>query len=204
MPEVTVAALREAAARYDARTDSFAQGKGTIARSLADYLEHHGRFASEKQAEFARKIIQWSVPRVWTPVDAPAETFPKVAAMVFGKGIRLDFGTFKVLKTRTTGSGWIAGAKFEDGVFAAFNADGTITGVRRPINAEQLTALRDVEARGVAALADIGRATGVCCVCSARLDDPVSVERGIGPVCESKVTGEPRRMPSRRRKSVAA
>lgn len=31
-----------------------------------------------------------------------------------------------------------------------------------------------------------GRMTGTCCVCARRLDNPESVEAGIGPVCASK------------------
>lgn len=32
-----------------------------------------------------------------------------------------------------------------------------------------------------------GRMTSTCCVCAARLDDPESVDRGIGPVCGGRV-----------------
>lgn len=32
-----------------------------------------------------------------------------------------------------------------------------------------------------------GRMTGTCCVCAARLDDPRSVDAGIGPVCAKRV-----------------
>lgn len=34
-----------------------------------------------------------------------------------------------------------------------------------------------------------GRTTGTCLVCSRRLDDPESVDRGIGPVCYAKMGG---------------
>jgi uncharacterized protein (DUF3820 family) len=34
---------------------------------------------------------------------------------------------------------------------------------------------------------EIGRAIGRCVVCGARLTDPDSVERGIGPICASRV-----------------
>lgn len=30
-----------------------------------------------------------------------------------------------------------------------------------------------------------GRLTGICCCCGRELTDPVSVERGLGPICES-------------------
>src|SRR5690606_19864017 len=34
-----------------------------------------------------------------------------------------------------------------------------------------------------------GRTTGTCLVCSRKLDDPESVDRGIGPVCYAKMQG---------------
>lgn len=34
-----------------------------------------------------------------------------------------------------------------------------------------------------------GRATGTCLVCSRKLDDPESVDRGIGPVCYGRMAG---------------
>lgn len=34
---------------------------------------------------------------------------------------------------------------------------------------------------------EVGRALGVCCVCSATLSDPVSVAAGIGPICAGRV-----------------
>ena len=34
---------------------------------------------------------------------------------------------------------------------------------------------------------EIGRAIGRCIVCGAKLTDPESVERGIGPICAKRV-----------------
>lgn len=36
---------------------------------------------------------------------------------------------------------------------------------------------------------EFGRMTGHCCVCARRLDNPESVEAGIGPVCAGRVDG---------------
>jgi hypothetical protein len=35
----------------------------------------------------------------------------------------------------------------------------------------------------------LGRSLGCCMICGATLTDPVSVERGIGPICETRVAG---------------
>ena len=35
-----------------------------------------------------------------------------------------------------------------------------------------------------------GRLTGQCSICGRRLTDPVSVERGIGPICIDRWGGE--------------
>ena len=58
-----VAELLAAGTRYNARTDSFAAGKGQTCADMAHKLQHYGRFASEKQESFARKLIEWSKPR---------------------------------------------------------------------------------------------------------------------------------------------
>jgi hypothetical protein len=34
-----------------------------------------------------------------------------------------------------------------------------------------------------------GRMTGTCCICARRLDNPESVDEGIGPVCKGKMEG---------------
>jgi hypothetical protein len=38
-------------------------------------------------------------------------------------------------------------------------------------------------------MVEIGRKTGLCCICGRSLDDEKSVEAGIGPVCAKKVLG---------------
>jgi len=57
-------ALREAAAVYDRRNDGFAAGKGDICRDIANrYEKAGGLFASDRQHEFADKLIAWSKPK---------------------------------------------------------------------------------------------------------------------------------------------
>lgn len=79
-----VAVLEQAAARFDARRDSFAQGKGATCRDIAAKLQRFGSFASDRQAEFAAKLVEWSKPRDWNAAasrqDAPGSTIAAPAA----------------------------------------------------------------------------------------------------------------------------
>jgi hypothetical protein len=60
---VTIEQLNAAAQRFYARSDDFAMGKGAICEDLARKLARFGSFASDKQADFAAKLVTWSEPR---------------------------------------------------------------------------------------------------------------------------------------------
>jgi len=78
--EAEALALLDAAARFDARTDAFAAGKGAICRDIAKRVNVNG-FASEKQREYAAKLVAWSKPRAALPqVTLPGSTAPLVTA----------------------------------------------------------------------------------------------------------------------------
>lgn len=47
--------------------------------------------------------------------------------------------------------------------------------------------LRGAERLPLAEAKEFGRMSGTCCVCARRLDNPESVDAGIGPVCASRV-----------------
>ena len=61
------------------------------------------------------------------------------------------------------------------------------TGYAAKETAEELLAI-DEDPVGKAR--EHGRLTGQCAICSRQLTDPVSVERGIGPICASRWGGE--------------
>jgi hypothetical protein len=72
------------------------------------------------------------------------------------------------------------------GFFGTFDR----TGEFRPNNKctpEMIATLRDVEERGLEAVKEIGRLTGVCCVCSRTLTDDRSIADGIGPICSGRM-----------------
>jgi hypothetical protein len=55
--------LEQAAARYALRRDSFAAGKSDTCLDIAAKLDRFGSFASERQAAYAEKLVEWSKPR---------------------------------------------------------------------------------------------------------------------------------------------
>ena len=61
------ALLMDAALRFDRRTDSFALGKATVCRDIAERILQHGRFASSRQQGYAEALIRWSEQGQPTP-----------------------------------------------------------------------------------------------------------------------------------------
>lgn len=203
--------LKAAAVRFDARRDDFARGKGDTCRDIAAKLERFGSFASEKQAEFARKLIEWSVPR-WErqddrtplrtldPVEqrptreavAAAQPAPVLLPRLFDlmqRLAKLEIKAIKLARKNQDSLVWIKHAavdgvvgKLENGVLVIFH--GRIAG---RISAQELrNALLAIEADPEAAAVLHGKASGRCAVCSRDLTDPESIARGIGPICAEK------------------
>ena len=179
---ITPEALLAAAAAFAARTDKFAAGKAATCADLAAKLRRYGRFASEAQEGYARKLIQWAVPR--EREARPTVALPAVRALVIDRGLSLHLGCCKVVKFRGGAVG-VVSTKFGLATYGVIDAAGSF---ERFAACTDLIAetLLDVEARGIEAVADIGRATGRCCVCARELTDAASIEAGIGPVCAAK------------------
>lgn len=174
--EVTATTLLAAAERFAMRTDDFAIGKASICADLAAKLERFGAFASEKQYQFAAKLVTWSLPRA----AQPAIELPNIAALVEEKNLALNLGVCKVVKFNTGAIG-IVSPIFGAGVFGVIE-DGKLKRFAKCTD-EMVAVLQDVEARGLEAVKEIGKATGRCCVCSRTLTNEGSIEAGIGPIC---------------------
>ncbi len=74
---------------------------------------------------------------------------------------------------------------------AAVYGQGTKYGCQRPgqgYSGQIEDALRAIMADPYAAMAAYGRLTSVCGLCGLPLENPASVERGIGPVCATKMS----------------
>lgn len=57
--------------------------------------------------------------------------------------------------------------------------------------AENVDALRVIGADPLAAARESGKLTGRCSCCGRELSDPISIQNGIGPICEQKFFGGP-------------
>lgn len=119
------------------------------------------------------------------PDAVPAGTYG-----IDGRAIRIDRPT----RGRYAGRVFISERSLED-------AGREIARITNPDDKHAL--MTRIAADPLAHMIAYGKITGVCGQCHTRLSDPESVERGIGPVCEGKMGGAPRRR-SRSRKSRRA
>jgi hypothetical protein len=184
-------ALGKAAEAFEARTDAFAAGKADICRDLAVKLDRalgdYGSF-SEKQEAFARKLISWAEPRERRASPAPAALYhPNIARLLctFSRGFRC--GDIKISLGKK-GVYWVTAGGALVGVHEAQNTKlfaGKIAAAGLSVPAVE-RALATIEDDPIATLKASGRETGICGCCGLPLVDPVSVERGIGPICWAK------------------
>jgi Family of unknown function (DUF6011) len=195
-----VADLEQAAARYALRRDDFAAGKAETCQDIASKLERFGSFASEKQAGYAAKLIEWSKPR--QPAAAPARVeartsegaalvratpaLPKLFTLM-QRLAKLEIGKLTIIRKNQDSLCWI---KHEDSekVVGRLTEGGALTLWQR-LGSDLQDISRDliaIEADPEAAAAAHGKASGRCSVCSRDLTDPESIERGIGPICAGK------------------
>lgn len=191
-----IQALEQAAARFALRRDSFAQGKSDTCLDIAAKLQRFGSFASEKQAEFADKLIAWSLPRVELPKppvieERKATTLPKLFDLM-QRLSKLTIGSITIARKNQDSLCWIklegvekvVGRITDGGVVTLFaRQDNTGRMVNQP---ELLSRLASIEQDPEAAAVRHGKASGRCSICSRDLTDPVSIERGIGPICIGK------------------
>jgi|GEM_PF-2749323 len=196
-------ALEQAAARFAIRRDSFAVGKSETCLDIAAKLERFGSFASDKQAEFADKLVIWSLPReraALPPVELPkapvieerkATTLPKLFDLM-QRLSKLTIGSITIARKNQDSLCWIklegvekvVGRITDGGVVTLFaRQDNTGRMVNQP---DLLSRLAAIETDPEAAAVRHGKASGRCSICSRDLTDPVSIERGIGPICIGK------------------
>lgn len=198
------AELRAASVRFDARRDAFAAGKGTTCRDIADKLERFGSFVSEKQEQFAAKLVEWSKPRQWgqeaaqAAPGAPVAPSPAPAPVVRLERLfdlmqrlsKLTIGAVTIARKNQDSLCWVKLAgregvfgKIENGALSLFwGRLHTAKVDAKVVEADLLRIEQDPEAAAVLH----GKASGRCSICSRDLTDPVSIERGVGPICLGK------------------
>lgn len=174
-----------AAQRLSARTDGFGVSMRDTAADLAAKLRRFGSYASAKQADFARRIVdEYSRPRAQHPEQAAPTPRPNTWKTVQGFA-RITIGDVSFRKQNAEPVWWI---KFS-GVLVSRLAAGVAIGFGAKIRAAGLDAakikeaLDAIEADPVEALKAHGIDTGSCGCCGRELTDPGSIKRGIGPIC---------------------
>jgi hypothetical protein len=198
--EVTVAAadetdiiranLLDAAKLYDARSDGFAQGKGAICRDMAEKLNKFGSFASDKQRDFAMKLIEWTKPRAPREPNTQASSVFNVPHLfaVMQKHSTFHAGSLKITRRNQDTLCWLVWnnvciGKLEDGRVTLFgkriHAAGALAQTVTDI-------LRAFEAAPLETAKQYGRLSGRCASCGRDLTDPESIAAGIGPICANK------------------
>lgn len=118
-------------------------------------------------------------------------SFPNLIALCSSKNIRLHLGPCKVIKTQA-GRWCLVSPIFGAGYYGGFRDDGTFRPTQH-CKPEFIELLQKVEDNGLAAVAEIGLATGHCCICGRVLTNEDSIRGGIGPICGEKVGWSPDR-----------
>ena len=156
--------LDQAAQRLGTRTDGFGVSIRDAAADLAAKLRRFGSYASAKQADFARRIVdEYSRPRVQHPEQAAPTQRPNTWKTVQGFA-RITIGEVSFRKQNAEPVWWI---KFA-GVLVGRLAGGAAIGFGAKIRAAGLDAakikeaLDVIEADPVEALKAHGIATGSC------------------------------------------
>ncbi len=196
-----VADLERAAAHWALRRDDFARGKSETCLDIAAKLERFGSFASERQAEYARKLVEWTKPRqprqpeytlgqippgvTPAPVHAPAPRLARLFTLM-QRLAKLEIGAITLARKNGSDLVWVKLSGIE-GVVGRLTDGGVLTLFARcPEPGNLLASLSAIEEDPEAAAARHGKASGRCSVCSRDLTDPESIERGIGPICAGK------------------
>lgn len=171
-----------AATAFSKRTDAFAQGKESTCRDMALKLARFGDFASDKQREFAEKLVTWSQPREAKPA-AEAVTLPRLFA-VLQKHSTFHAGSLRISRRNGDTLCWLMWegvciGKLDNAVLTLFAAR-----VKSP--AAILATLREFEAAPLETAMKYGKLSGTCCSCGLELTNPESIEMGLGPICRKK------------------
>jgi hypothetical protein len=193
---VTIAALNAAIQRFNARvvaahaagrSDLRAERNLDACASLAAALRRYGRL-TEKQLSYAKALIGWSQDDAAAKPAAQQATPRPATWAALQPFAKLLAGRLEFRKKNGQSLWWVV----FDGALVGKAEDGAVTGFGAKIRAAGIevadlrAALDAFEGDPTGALRAHGLATGSCGCCGLELTDPVSVERGIGPICWTK------------------
>lgn len=173
-------------------------GSFEFAQSMLDAITKYGKLTEKQLATVSRLTVQAAERKAARAVEQAArvETAKVVSieaietAFINAKGAGIKFpklrlDTFVFSPAPDTGKN--AGAIYikEDGVYLGKVAGGKLFPVRE-CSAQAADRIVAVASDPAAAAIAYGKKFGACSVCNRELSDPVSVDRGIGPVCAEK------------------
>ena len=188
-----IQALEQAAARFAVRTDSFADGKRDTCLDIAAKLTRWGSFVSQKQKDFALKLIEWSKPRAAAaPKDETQKSdwgrpVPRLFA-VMQKHATLHVDPLKLSRKNQDSLVWVM---YDGQLVGKIEAERAVVWPRKSEAAgttplKVLAIIEEFEANPLETAKKYGKLSGRCCSCGRDLTDPASIEAGIGPICAQK------------------
>ena len=196
---------REFARRCSMRADSFANNSSEACFDIAAKLARFGSYASQKQADYAAKLVGWAAPRDFQQVsaDKPAVVAPQAAPVRGLLNLPATAALFAPDRFSRFSVGPVSLSRSNDGalVWIKFAGHGKVVGkldvatastaIFSRIDGEDrdtlLRTLVAIEADPKGAAAADGIRTGRCSCCGRELTDPVSIGIGIGPICLGKL-----------------
>lgn len=165
-----------------------------IAADLLAKLPKYG--LSEKQVEMIRKFVWQDAERANAKLKRE-QTAPTVdcsgvlKALNTAKGnglknpkLRLDGFTFSLAKATSVNAGAVYVVHKETDTYYGKIINGKLHTSRD--GAQHEASIIAVATQPASAAVAYGKKTGECACCGRELTDPVSVERGIGPICADK------------------
>jgi hypothetical protein len=166
---------------------------------MASKLERFGSFVSDKQDDYAKKLVEWAAPYAQqvpqegagcvkaAPSPAPAPVVRLGALFnVMQELSKLRFGKLTVSRKNGDSLCWVkvegcdkVVGKIENGILTQWARVGVDM-------AWVQVMLKTINLDPKAAAAQHGLESGSCSVCGRDLTDPESIARGIGPICAEK------------------
>lgn len=171
--------------------DRLSDGDRSFAKSMLDGFRRYGRF-TPKQVPYVVKMIRRAADRKSAPAAKPTISDAiSLEALQSGR-YAVEQRRYRVSRPKQD-SKWVGfvfvddGSEYGRGEKYGRQAPGAKFANISCRNAELVSRdLRAILADPRAAMAHYGHITGSCGVCGRTLEDPESVERGIGPVCAEK------------------
>jgi hypothetical protein len=180
------AQLDLAAKRFAARNAPAATRNAETCLDMAAKLRRFGSFASDRQRDYAMKLIEWAAGS--KPDTAPAQARMELPALfaVMQRHAHFYAGALKLSRKNGDSLVWIV----FNGVCVGKIENAAVTLFASRLKGGEQNAvigtLQAFEADPLATAQRYGRESGVCCSCGRDLTDPASIDAGIGPICAQK------------------